>query len=251
MQLTIAALLTIVPAVLGHGLIQSPPARPIGPALTANCGPKVEQDIRLDNTSHVESRPELAAKDPKYNAAKCNLWLCTGLQFADNANNTQTGHAGQVVPIKVWIRIPHEGSANVSIVDTKTNTVVGDMLKVWSSGYAPGKKESDVPQDQKEFSVTVPEGLETKCATAGDCVSRVLACEIIEDHTDIYDRFCSGGGMGWLRSRPTKVALTSRSLAKLCPGDEHRSAHKCCESDSRRSTLIRPRHTPYQISIDN
>jgi hypothetical protein len=229
MQFTIAALLTIVPAVLGHGLIQSPPARPIGPALTANCGPKVEQDIRLDNTSHVESRPELAAKDPKYNAAKCNLWLCTGLQFADNANNTQIWHAGQVVPIKVWIRIPHEGSANVSIVDTKTNTVVGDMLKVWSSGYAPGKKESDVPQDQKEFSVTVPEGLETKCATAGDCVSCVFERELVMDHADKYDRFCSGGGMGSPPGRHTSLALTSRLPTRLCPCDEHRSARKSSE----------------------
>jgi hypothetical protein len=180
MQFTIAALLTLVPAVLGHGIITSPPSRPVGPALIANCGPKVEQDIRLDNTSHVESRPELAAKDPKYNAAKCNLWLCTGLQFADNMNNTQTWHAGQVIPVKVWVRIPHEGSANVSVVDTKSNKIIGDMLKVWEKGYAPGKKESDVPLDQKEFSVTVPEGLEKKCATAGACVSRIIFRSVLK-----------------------------------------------------------------------
>jgi len=59
----------------------------------------------------------------------------------------------------------------VSIVDTKSNKIVGDMLKVWAKGYAPGKKESDAPLDQKEFSVMVPEGLEEKCAKAGDCVS--------------------------------------------------------------------------------
>ncbi|KAF2822913.1 hypothetical protein CC86DRAFT_73697 [Ophiobolus disseminans] len=170
MQFTIAALLVLVPAVLGHGLITSPPSRPVGPAIIANCGPKVEQDIRLDNTSHVEGLPELAAKDSAYKAAKCNLWLCKGLQFDDNKNNTQTWTAGQVVPIKIWLRIPHEGSANVSIVDTKSNKVVGSMLKVWAKGYAPGRKESDVPADQKEFSVTVPEGLEEKCASAGDCV---------------------------------------------------------------------------------
>jgi hypothetical protein len=171
MQFTIASLVTLVPAVLGHGLITSPPSRPVGPAIIAACGPSVSQSIRSDNTSHVEGLPELAAKDTAYNAAECNLWQCKGLQFADNANNTQTWKAGQVVPLKVWVRIPHEGSANVSIVDTKTDTVIGDMLKVWSKGYAPGKKESDVPEDQKEFSVTVPEGLEEKCATAGACVS--------------------------------------------------------------------------------
>jgi hypothetical protein len=170
MHLPILAL-AFLPTVLSHGLITTPPSRPVGPAILANCGPKVEQDIRLDNTSHVEGLPELAAKDTVYNAAKCNLWLCKGLQFDDNRNNTQTWQAGQVVPVKVWLRIPHEGSANVSIVDTKSNQIVGDMLKVWASGYAPGKKETDAPLDQREFSVTVPEGLEEKCAAAGDCVS--------------------------------------------------------------------------------
>jgi hypothetical protein len=176
MYFTTAALLTLLPTVFGHGLITSPPSRPVGPAIIANCGPKVEQDIRLDNTSHVEGLPELAAIDPAYNPLTCNLWLCKGLQFDDNpSNNTQTWTAGQVVPVKVRVTIPHEGSANVSIVDTKRNTILGDMLKVWSEGYAPGKKESDVPKDQTEFSVTIPEGLEETCAVPGDCVS-FLTC---------------------------------------------------------------------------
>lgn len=164
-------LLPLLPTALGHGLIRSPPSRPVGPSLTTACGPQVAQNILADNTSHVEGLPELAAKDPAYNAAKCNLWLCKGLQFADNMNQTQTWHAGQVVPVNVWIRIPHEGSANVSIVDTKRNEIVGGMLKVWEKGYAPGKTESDTPLSQREFSITVPEGLEEKCAVAGDCVS--------------------------------------------------------------------------------
>ena len=148
MHLTTTALLALLPTTIhSHGLITSPPSRSIGPALLSTCGPKVSQDIRLDNTSHVEGLPELAAKSPDYHAASCNLWLCKGLQFADNANRTQTWHAGQVVPIKVWLRIPHEGSANVSIVDTKVNVVVGNMLRVWREGYAPGKTESDVPVD--------------------------------------------------------------------------------------------------------
>ncbi|KAF2791601.1 hypothetical protein K505DRAFT_248564 [Melanomma pulvis-pyrius CBS 109.77] len=171
MHFTVAALLALVPSVLGHGLIQSPPSRPVGSAIVANCGNGVVTQIKQDNTSHVEGLPEAAAKDKAYQAAKCNLWLCKGLQFADNpAANVQSWTAGQVVPLKVWVRIPHEGSANVSIVDTKSNTVVGDMLKVWAKGYAPGSRESDVPADQKEFSVTIPTGLETKCAVAGDCV---------------------------------------------------------------------------------
>jgi hypothetical protein len=171
MHFTTTTLLSLVPSVLGHGLITSPPSRPVGPAIVANCGAGVAADIRADNTSHVEGLPELAAAaNSGYNAEKCNLWLCKGLQFADN-NATQMWTAGQVIPIKVWLRIPHEGSANVSIVDTKSNAIIGDMLKVWEKGYAPGKSEADAPLDQKEFSVKVPEGLEEKCAVAGDCVS--------------------------------------------------------------------------------
>jgi hypothetical protein len=167
-----ATLIALIPAVLGHGLIQIPPSRPVGDAILANCGNGVVSQIKGDNTSHVEGLPEAAAKDPAYHAAACNLWLCKGLQFADNPKaNIQKWTAGQVVPMQVWVRIPHEGSANVSIVDTKTNKVLGNMLKVWSKGYAPGIKESDVPADQKNFNVTIPKGLEKKCAVAGNCVS--------------------------------------------------------------------------------
>ncbi|PSN72193.1 hypothetical protein BS50DRAFT_485030 [Corynespora cassiicola Philippines] len=170
MHFTTATLLALLPSALGHGLITSPPSRPAGDALVQNCGQGVTTNIKQDNTSYVEALPKLAAADKAYNPAKCNLWLCKGLQFADNAANVQTWSAGQVVPVKVWVRIPHEGVANVSIVDTKANKVVGDMLKVWTKGYAPGRSEKDVPLEQREFSVTVPEGLEEKCAVAGDCV---------------------------------------------------------------------------------
>ncbi|KAL1794124.1 hypothetical protein ACET3X_007545 [Alternaria dauci] len=164
-----ATILALIPRVLSHGLITSPPSRPTGPSLNSLCGPAITRTINNDNTSHVEGLPELLAAP--YSASTCNLWLCKGLQFSDNpANNTQVWSAGQVVPLKVWIRIPHEGSANVSIVDAKRNEIVGDMLKVWGKGYAPGKSESDVPIGQREFSVRIPEGLEEKCAMAGDCV---------------------------------------------------------------------------------
>ncbi|KAF2867526.1 hypothetical protein BDV95DRAFT_598178 [Massariosphaeria phaeospora] len=167
-----AALLALLPPLaLSHGLITTPPSRPAGPSLVANCGAGVNTAITQDNTSYVEQLPRLAAADKAYNPAKCNLWLCKGLQFADNpAANIQTWRAGQTVPLKIWLRIPHEGIANVSVVDTKSNAVVGEMLKVWDRGYAPGKSEKDVPLAQREFSVTVPEGLEQKCAVAGDCV---------------------------------------------------------------------------------
>lgn len=52
--------------------------------------------------------------------------------------NVQSWTVGQKVPIEVWLRIKHVGSANVSIVDTKTNSYVkgGEGLVVWGKGYA-------------------------------------------------------------------------------------------------------------------
>ena len=64
-------LLALVPAVLSHGLIQVPPSRPAGAALTANCGSGVAKQIIADNTSHVEGLPEAAAKDSAFKPALC------------------------------------------------------------------------------------------------------------------------------------------------------------------------------------
>lgn len=169
---TVVASLLLAPVVLSHGIITVPPSRAIGPAITAACGQAITSAIKSDNTSYVEQLTKLASSDSKFDPAACDLYLCKGLQFSDNSANVQTWKAGDVVPVKIWLRIPHEGIANVSIVSTKQNKQVGDFLKVWKKGYAPGKSENDVPLEQRQFNVTVPRGLETTCANAGDCVSR-------------------------------------------------------------------------------
>ncbi|KAF1951288.1 hypothetical protein CC80DRAFT_481193 [Byssothecium circinans] len=163
-------LLLLTPAALAHGIITSPPARSPGTALAAACGAKITTAQKQDNTSYVEQLTKLATSSTDYKPAACNLFLCKGLQFADNAANVQSWKAGDVVPIKISMRIPHLGSANVSIVDTKRNKVVGEFLKNWPSGYSPGKTESEIPIEQRQFNITVPQGLETTCANAGDCV---------------------------------------------------------------------------------
>ncbi|KAF2677490.1 hypothetical protein K458DRAFT_446971 [Lentithecium fluviatile CBS 122367] len=170
MYFSTAALLALIPTAFSHGIITTPPSRAIGSAVTSACGSTLVNAIKQDNTSYVEQLTKLATTDKGYKAAACNLYLCKGLQFADNTANVQTWKAGDVVPIKIWLRIPHEGIANVSVVDTKSNVKVGEFLKVWDKGYAPGRSEKDVPLDQKEFSITVPTGLETACSNAGDCV---------------------------------------------------------------------------------
>lgn len=166
--------LLLVPGALAHGIITIPSPRAVGPAGTSACGQAIATAINADNTSYVEQLTKLSSADSKFDPAACDLYLCKGLQFADNSANVQTWKAGDVVPIKIWLRIPHEGIANVSIVSTKQNKQVGDFLKLWTEGYAPGKTESDVPLAQTDFNVTVPSGLETTCANAGDCVSHYL-----------------------------------------------------------------------------
>ncbi|KAK8117968.1 uncharacterized protein PG998_006249 [Apiospora kogelbergensis] len=128
---------------LGHGFISSPPARQGGDASVAACGKAVVDTIRADNTSHVEGLPELAAKkDSGYHADLCNLWLCKGLQFADNAANVQAYRPGQ------------------------------SPLVRWDKGYADERDfyAKKTPKDQVDFNVTIPEDLGDKCATAGACV---------------------------------------------------------------------------------
>ncbi|XXH04828.1 [4Fe-4S] proteins maturation [Hypoxylon texense] len=167
--LSVAALAATVSA---HGLITSPTPRAPGDASIAACGSSVVANIANDKTSHVEGLPELAAKDAGYKAELCNLWLCKGLQYADNAANVQKYAPGQSVNIQVSLSIPHVGAANVSIVDTKTDTIIGAPLLNWPSGYADERAfyGHTTPVNQTNFNVTIPEDLGTQCSEAGACV---------------------------------------------------------------------------------
>jgi hypothetical protein len=171
MHFSTAALLSFTTLVYGHGLITSPPSRPVGDAIKAACGPAIAQNIQQDNTSHVEGLPEIAAQTKtQFHADQCNLWLCKGLQYKDNAANVQNYKVGDTVNIKVYLRIPHKGSANVSIVDTKSNTIIGQPLFDWPSGYADENQKPNYPKNQTDFDVKIPD-LGGKCTTPGECVS--------------------------------------------------------------------------------
>ncbi|KAH8166992.1 hypothetical protein CIB48_g1224 [Xylaria polymorpha] len=169
---TLIQLASLAALVQGHGYISSPAMRMPGDATKAACGGSVVADIVRDKTSHVEGLPELAAKDAGYHASQCNLWLCRGVQFGDNAANVQAYAPGQVVEVKIALTIPHVGSANVSVIETKTNAVLGQPLLSWPAGYADEKQfyGKTLPANQTDFNITIPTTLGGKCATAGDCV---------------------------------------------------------------------------------
>lgn len=169
----LAPLAALAATVMAHGYVDYPAARQYGDAAVAACGKSVVASIKGDNTSHVEGLPELAVKDSGYHGDLCNLWLCRGLQFADNVKNVQQYTPGQAVEIKIKLTIPHTGNANVSVVDTKTNKIIGTPLIKWDAGYADEKAfyAKATPKDQVDFNVTIPTTLGSQCATAGACVS--------------------------------------------------------------------------------
>lgn len=107
----------LTPMVLGHGLITKPFPRAPGPLSLAACGPTVTNNIKGDNTSHVEGLPEAAMTDSKFNAAECNLWLCRGLQLEDSAKaNVVAFTPGQKVSMSVRIAIKHHVDASSFII---------------------------------------------------------------------------------------------------------------------------------------
>jgi len=151
-----------------HGLVTKPVTRAPGQATEAACGKIMADFYRADNTSYPEAllRANPGGLKPPYDPKNCNLWLCRGYQFPDNAANVQNYTAGQVVDMEVWIRIPHKGYANVSVVDTASNTVIGTPLIDWPDNYAAS---TPAPANQTKFSVKVPD-LGDKCTKAGACV---------------------------------------------------------------------------------
>jgi len=200
---------TLVATTSSHGIITKPWPRTPGNATIAACGTAVVNEIKADNTTHVEGLPEAAATDSGYHAAECNLFLCRGLQYGDNTAYVNKYTPGQVLEIDVYIRIKHEGTANVSVVDAKSNTVIS-QLKFWDR-YADDAL-AVLPANNTVFNVTIPTDLGTKCVTPGACVSSFLTCgRLIVDVANV-NRFCNGGGLGRRHIRLMSLVLISLLL---------------------------------------
>ena len=186
MRRSIGVATLLAATVSAHGNVTSPPARLPGPAMVQACGQTATGAVMADGTTPLED-----VKDPLA-SCKCCSWsellvprplpspvgiadagvgkldLCRGAVFADNKSRVQTFRPGQVVPMTANISIPHEGPANVSIVNTATNKIVGNMLLVFDS-YADEKLKV-LPPNNTQFSVTLPTNLGKQCSVAGECV---------------------------------------------------------------------------------
>lgn len=164
---SVMAVAGFVSMVSAHGFITSPQARLAGAAMEAACGQQVYYNQLADNYGNIQGEEQVAATQTDYKPAECRLWMCKGMKYADNTAHVQKYKAGQVLPMTFDVRAPHTGVANISIVETSTNKVIGKPLKSWSvfaSNSVP------IPADEETFSITMPSDLGSKCTKAGECV---------------------------------------------------------------------------------
>ncbi|KAH8112845.1 hypothetical protein DFH11DRAFT_1728196 [Phellopilus nigrolimitatus] len=160
----ILAAIALAASAAAHGNVNSPPARSVGSAMVSTCGSTVSGMLQSDIYTN-QQQLEMNSNNAAYTDA-CQLFLCKGTQFADNTANVQRFSQGQTVPMEVFIQAPHTGVANVSVVNLKTNSVIGSPLIYWSD-YA--STSHTIPANNTQFSVTIPTDLGSTCSTAGDC----------------------------------------------------------------------------------
>ncbi|KAB8215221.1 hypothetical protein BDV33DRAFT_195441 [Aspergillus novoparasiticus] len=143
------ALLALISGVCGHAVVEDPPPRKL-------------MKLRVVQLSWTFSRVEV---DADY---KCNAFLCRGYQFEDNTDNVQVLKAGEVLYFHInLIAGHHPGYANVSIVNTATNEIIGEPLRSWDNWP---DHLSGPPRDDIDYNVTIPDSLGSTCSQAGNCV---------------------------------------------------------------------------------
>ncbi|EAW07391.1 lytic polysaccharide monooxygenase [Aspergillus clavatus NRRL 1] len=246
---TLMALAGLVSMVHGHGFVTSPKARMPGPAMKAACGNQVEINQQSDNYGNIQGELQVAKSQSDYNAEACNIWLCKGYKFDDNKDNVNSYTAGQKVDFTVDIRAPHTGVANVSVVDTTTNTVIGETLKSWTN-YA--STATGVSADETNFSVTIPDNLGGKCSEAGACVLQWywFAESIDQTYESCIDFTVSGSGSGsGSGSTPSAPATSSSAAVTAAPTAAPTQATTMVTSVKQTSTAAAPSATAPSTSF--
>ncbi|KAL4987353.1 chitin binding domain-containing protein [Aspergillus falconensis] len=178
-----------------HGYISSPQPRMPGSAMASACGQQVYNNQAADRAGNVQGELQVAASQSDYDADACHIWLCKGYQFDDNKDNVQSYTAGETVDFVIDIVAPHTGVANVSVVDTASNSVIGSALKSWDV-YA--STATGVTEDETNFSITIPDNLGSQCSEAGACVLQWYwyAESIDQTYESCIDFTVGGSGSG-------------------------------------------------------
>lgn len=205
----IASLASLLPLVAAHGYITSPTARQPGTAYEAACGQQPYYQQTSDINGNVQGILQVVGDD--FDASACNLWLCKGFLLADSDDSdVQSYTAGESVDFKINIAAPHTGYANVSVVKTSSNSIIGEPLIEFDS-YA---SNAGVAANNTAFSVTIPDDLGSECSTAGDCVLQWFwnAPDIDQTYEGCVD-FTVGGSSGSSGSSTTAAVATSAAAA--------------------------------------
>ncbi|KAL4970524.1 lytic polysaccharide monooxygenase [Aspergillus stella-maris] len=192
---TLLAAAGLVSLANAHGYITTPSPRMPGSAMSSACGQQVYNNQNSDRAGNVQGELQVAASQSDYDAEACHIWLCKGYQFDDNTDNVQSYTAGQTVDFEIDIIAPHTGVANVSVVDTASNSVIGSPLISWDV-YA--STASGVTDDETSFSVTIPDDLGSQCSEAGACVLQWywFAESIDQTYESCVDFTVGGSGSG-------------------------------------------------------
>ena len=188
--MSLAALATQVSA---HGYLTKPVPRQPGDKLKEACGAQIFNQWKSDINGNVQGALQ-NSHQPDYNEAACNIWQCKGMKLEDGGN-VESFTAGQKVPITFNVAAPHTGTANMSIIDTASNSIIGKPLITFDD-YA--STATGVSADEKNFDITIPSDLGGKCAKAGDCVLQFWwdARSIDQTYESCIDFTVGGSGSG-------------------------------------------------------
>ncbi|RMZ72542.1 Chitin-binding domain 3 [Pyrenophora seminiperda CCB06] len=206
-----AAIAGFTSSVAAHGFISSPPPRLPGPGLKAACGDQVFNTQNSDKYGNVQgSIQNLQGSHPD-----CKIWQCKGVPFSDHGDIVQY-KAGQVVDMKVEIHAPHDGLANVSIVSTATDKIIGKPLISWDK-YALTSVPMSQHPEWTSFNITMPD-VGSECSKAGDCVIQWFwdAPTINQTYESCID-FTMGGGSGSGNGNGTSPATPAQSSNSTVP----------------------------------
>ncbi|KAH6964488.1 chitin-binding domain protein [Fusarium avenaceum] len=207
-----AALLALLPLVAAHGFIKSPTPRKPGNAFKAACGEQPFYQQSSDINGNVQGIKQVVGNS--FDAADCNLWLCKGFQFDDNKDNVQSYKLGEKIPFEINIAAPHTGYANVSVVKTSSDSMIGEPL-IEFENYA---SNSGTAANNTAFSVTLPESLGGDCTKAGDCVLQWFwnAPDIDQTYEACVDFVVggSGSGSGSTQPKPTSAPVATSAAAE-------------------------------------
>lgn len=207
-----AALLALLPLVAAHGFIKSPTPRKPGNAFKAACGEQPFYQQSSDINGNVQGIKQVVGNS--FDAADCNLWLCKGFQFDDNKDNVQSYKLGEKIPFEINIAAPHTGYANVSVVKTSSDSMIGEPL-IEFENYA---SNSGTAANNTAFSVTLPESLGGDCTKAGDCVLQWFwnAPDIDQTYEACVDFVVggSGSGSGSTQPKPTSAPVATSATAE-------------------------------------